>query len=629
MEINAPRTAADLVSLHQSHISYFEDLWKRGAENEIYFKGQNFSNSQMEDIFNQNRTPFPNPVTADKLNRIIYSERNTRTSIKAEATNPNSEIKAELLTLRLKKLEQDSDMQYTESEIFASGVAAIYGAGKVIIDFDKKGNKVVKVVDIDYQNLVWDSNAKKYFKEDGAFMAERMQVYRRDIRRDYGDEIADNIDISSSTWGRQINAYFGTVDKYGNRDNDVIIIFEHYEKVLRNKYYIVWDGEVISKENSRDDADEVVRKLKIPYLTTGQELPLIDIVFKKDNGIDKYIFTASTILEYEMTDLEEYPYSVYQAFNFKDQIWCMTDILKPQNKLMDKLLSQIDYAFGADIKNGWEIVVPWLADGYSLEEATQMVQDGKPLPVMKPGALRQIASHGANPQWAQIYMMIKENLTEYSGGSLFSGTQPGLQREAKDTVALKLKYQEAVASLFVDNLRRWKRNIIEKAIWYIKTYDTEKYIMKTQGGNLSPELLQLLEQSKVYSPSKHNKGLGYLMMNQPDNRLSYLDDVDVDIIITEGELSETARGLRQQELLQFNQLAPGSITPEEFLEYSDMEYSLKQKIIENFKQQQQQAQQDKERAFELQQEELNIKKAQILVGDKGQVIPSVKKQKVT
>ena len=136
---DTPMSAAGLVALHQGHLDYFNELHNRGIENERYRKGTNLSPSQEQDYYNQDRIPFPSAITADKLNRIISSERNSKTSAKAEATKPESEVKAELLTMRFKKVEQDSDLPYIESEIFESGVAVIYGVGQLGLITNKVG----------------------------------------------------------------------------------------------------------------------------------------------------------------------------------------------------------------------------------------------------------------------------------------------------------------------------------------------------------------------------------------------------------------------------------------------------------------------------------------------------------
>ncbi|MBK7380635.1 MAG: hypothetical protein IPJ03_16890 [Ignavibacteriales bacterium] len=624
-----PMTAADIMTLHESHLGYFDDLWTRGKENELYRTGKNLSDKQEGDYYKQDRIPFPNAITADKLNRVISSERNSRTSMTAEAKKPESEVKAELVKLRFKQVESDSDLQWTESEIFESGVAIIYGVGEVCTEYNRKNKKVTIIKDVDYQNVIWDSNARKYFKEDASFMAERKLVYRRDIRLDYGDAVADAIEITNSQWGRTINDYYGVSDIRGRRDNDIIPIFKHYQKVIRTLWYVIFNGDVVAKETSKQDAEEVLRMLKLPYLFEGVEIPKADVQRHDEECLDKYILTPSNILEYEETDLEDYTYIIYQAFHFKDKIWCLTDILKPKNKFMDKLISQIDYAFGADLKNGWEIIEPWLAEGQSIEEAIRSVKNGEPIISNRPGALRSIPSKGANPQWLQVYSVLKEDEAEYAGGALFSGGDVGKQREAKETVAMKLRQQQLIATLFIDNLRRWKIEAFKRVLGELKRNDTDEQTIKIHGGALSPMMLELLQKSGIYSPSQTKPGVGYITLNQPGNKLSYLDDADVDIAIKEESIADGQKEIEYEKMTMIEKNDPDLLLSPSWRKIKlekigAVSYEDLQKIeteIEQAKQMQaKQAEEARQAALGIEREKLNISKADVLVKDKGRII---------
>lgn len=634
---NCPLSAADLVSIHQSHLSYFNELHIRGAENERYRMGKNLSPQQEADYYQQDRIPFPTAVTADKLNRIISSERNSKTVAKAEATKPESEIKAELLSMRFRKVEQDSDLPYIESEIFESGVAMIYGVGKIIVDYDRRGHKIIKVIDADYQNVIWDSSARLYDKSDGSFFAERKKVYRRDIRKDYGDKIADNISTGSNIFGRDYPEYWGASNQDGQMDNDIISVFEHYQKVLRDYWCVIWDGEIVAREASKKDADEVMRMLKIPYLVQGVDVPRADVVKHRDTGYDKYVFTYTEILEYEQTDMEFFPYHVYQAFNFKEKIWSMTDLLKPQNKFMDKLMAQVDYAFATDIKNAAEIITPWL-DNITYEEAVAKYKRGEFVPTIRPNALNFPKTRGANPQWLTVFEILENEITKMSGGSLFSGQQLGSSREAKETVARKLKQQELIATMFVDNLRRWKRSLFEKIIWYLDKYDTDEQIIKVHGGNLSPEMIRLLQQHKIYSPSSNYEGIGYLTINQKGNKLSYLKDADVDIYVVEENLSDTEKETQYARMVQTERSDPSlTLSPTwrrlKLEKIGIVSYEDRMRIGTEIEQamQAQQEQAIRDRAIELEQEQqkINVDKAKAIISDRGQQVPSVSDKKKT
>ena len=618
---NTPLSAADLVNTHSGHMTYFDDLWARGKENELYLRGKNLSGKQEDDYYNQGRIPFPNAATADKLQRIISTERNSRTNIKAIAKNPKSEIIAEILNFRLKRVREDSEMDYTRSEIFTSGVSAMYGVGEITVGYNKKGRKVIKIDKVDYQNMIWDSNARRYDKADGTFMAKRKKVYRLDIKRDYGKEIAEQINISDSYWGRKINNYWGIPNQSGERDYDVIILFEHYQKVLRDFYYVIFKGQIVSKETSSKDANEILRMLKMPYLASGQEVPRATVVKKVEDGFDKYTFVQNAILEYEQTDLEDYPFEIYQAFNFEDEIWCMTDILKPKNKFMDKLISQVDYAFGIDVKQPAEIVEPWLHEGISIEEAQRRYKEGELVPVNRPGALNLMKGRGANPEWVKVYEILKQDLTEYSGGPIFSGVQPGLQRESKEAVAMKLKQQELIANLFVDNLQRWELGLFKKTLWFLEKYDDEETIIRTEGGNLSPEMLQILQENGIYVASDNFPGVGYIVLNQTGKEGSYLKDYDVNLELSEENTADSQRQMEWGRMIEAAKYMPDLMLSPTYKKLAierigSISYEDKVKVIGELEKIQQaqakSANQDKQIEQGIDQQKVNIGKARVL-----------------
>ncbi len=166
-------SASDLVTIHTSHIKYFDELWTRGRENELYRTGSNLSDKQKDDYTRQDRIPFPNAITCDKLNRIIESQQKSRTSVKAEATKPDSEVKAELLNVRFKQIEKDSNFAHIGSRIFESGVAFMYGVGEIVAEYDRNGNRVIKIKDVNYKNCIWDSNA---VSADALFLVDEADI---------------------------------------------------------------------------------------------------------------------------------------------------------------------------------------------------------------------------------------------------------------------------------------------------------------------------------------------------------------------------------------------------------------------------------------------------------------------
>ena len=139
-------TVSQLCQLHDSVISYFNDFWSRGEENERYYSADPFTDSQKAAYSKQNRLPFSISSIPNKLNTIIATERQNRSEWKAtpvldfldtgdvpeiQAMIMEKELKAAIATTRLKTIARTNDLKNIASDVFASGVAMIYGAAEV------------------------------------------------------------------------------------------------------------------------------------------------------------------------------------------------------------------------------------------------------------------------------------------------------------------------------------------------------------------------------------------------------------------------------------------------------------------------------------------------------------------
>jgi len=642
--IKTPIDIQTLIQIHDGAIDYFTKLWKRGIENERYYSADPFTDEQKREYALQDRIPFSISSIPQKLNSIISIERNSRVSLKAKviidpddiSDDPQQqqqlfqkEVKANLATLRLKMIESLNSAEYKYSDIFASGVAMIYGAAKIYTDTNRNGEDTIKLKDIDYQNLLWDVNSVEYEHNDAQWMAEKRYMYRIDVERLYGKQAAQNLSIGDAAmrWGRKKHQYYVNYNKNGNSDLDLLTVLEHYHKELRIYHAVLFGGTIVSMERKKEDAEKTLRMLQIPYFKSGQDLPPADIIEVPRLMLDKYMFTYTDVLEYEETDMELFPYSIYQAFQFKSKIWTMTDILKSMQQLANRLLAQIDYAFGVDIKNVYEIVLPALeGTGLTPEEAIRMVKEEGYIPVMQPGALVPVKSQGMNPQWAQIMNTMLTMIDEIGGGKAFSGTMSASHTSAKAVNALVMQGQ-LLTSAFIDNRNRFLQDLGNKTMWFMKKYDNSPYVMKVEGGALTPEMLQLLQQDQMYSQSQENPQSGYLKVNQ--NGKNYLDDSNFELEIIEESVSDSKREIEFSEMSQMEQadqdllLSPTwrkkKIEKIRSITYEDRERVI-QEIEQAKQQQQQQAQAQQQFAQQQMQDKSNMDKAKILLNDKEGMI---------
>ena len=517
--------------MYDTAIPYFDELHKRGEENERYYSADPFDDQQKKAYASKDRIPFSISSIPQKLNSIIATERTARVGWKVVpqiqpddiSEDPQQqqqlyekEMKAELATLRLKSIEKFNSATYKYSDVFASGVAVIYGAAKIWADTNRFGDKQIKISDIDYKNLIWDVNSVEFEHNDAQWMAEKQYMYRIDIQRKYGKDKASGLSLGdvSSRWGKQKTQYYVNFNTSGNSDLDLIAVFNHYQKTLRDYYTVLFNGAVVSVEREKKDAEKTLRMLQAPYLSDGLELPPSDIIKTPKMMLDKYVFTYTDILEYEETELEVFPYSVYQAFFFRGKIWTMTDILKSMQQLANRMLAQIDYAFGIDLKNDYELVIPLIeGTGLSVEEALASLKENHILPVMQSGAIKRIESKGANPQWIQIMQIMLGLIDEIGGGKTFSGNPNSAQQSGK-AINLLIGQGQLLTTAFIDNRNRFLQDLGRKVLWFLKKYDTAPYVLKVEGGALSPAMVDMVKQMGFFNQSLQNETNGYIKINQ-------------------------------------------------------------------------------------------------------------------
>jgi hypothetical protein len=631
-----------LLNIHGGVIDYFNALHKRGEENERYYSADPFTDKQKNEYALQDRIPFSISSIPQKLNSIISTERTNRVSWKAKAKiepddiseDPQQmqqlflkEIKAKLATLRMKMIESQNSAQWKYSDIFASGVAIIYGVAKIFPDVNKYGDTQIKLQDVDYKNLIWDKNSVEYERNDAQWMAEKRYIYRVDLKRYYDKKKVNDLTITdaASRWGRKKTQYFVQYNRSGNSDLDLITLIEHYQKVLRDYHTVLFNGQIVSCERVKADAEKTLRILQLPYLAQGLDLPPADVIKTPKLALDKYLFTYNDELDYEETDLEVFPYSVYQAFQFKDKIWTMADILKSMQQLANRMLAQIDYAFGQDLKNKWEIFLPALeGTGLSLEESLQMLDEKGYILTNIKEAIKSIKGQGANPQWVEIMQIMLGLIDEIGGGKTFSGNANSANQSGKAINAL-IGQGQLLTTAFIDNRNRFLTDLGNKLLWFMKRYDNTPYILRIEGGALSPEMLQLLQQNKMFAPSIENPSAGYVTLNQ-DNQ-NYLETADYDLDIVEESLSDNKKELEFASMSQIEKADPDLLLSptwrkKKLEKISSLSYEDRQKIgeeIEQIKQAQQ------TQATQMQQQQVNLERAKVLISDKGTQTETVNK----
>lgn len=640
-EKETPLSVTDLQTFIDGSYSTFEPIWESGEKNEQMWIGNNYTNAARQNITNQKRKPISVPLAKTKIQRIEGIQRSQRTQFNITASqDPNDEIKAELTKLRVHAVERRSRYLEMESDLFVSGLAIKYSVSEMFLDYTQVYPRVA-VKKIDYKDFMWDANSKEYdINEDALWCAKVEKEYRKLVEQNHGKLSTEDIDkINTGSignfQGRDKLSYYIKKSDNGQADYDIISLFNFYIKVPRKIYYVIFpDSEQLngvtnvieSKHRKKEDAEERLRELQLPYLLQG--LPLEgDVEVKTELCIDRYLFCYNKILEYEETDLKRFPFDVYFAVRFENLFCSFMDLLVDTQYWFDRFIMQIDNAMGKANKGAMQLNTNnTLAEGETPSSAVRKLNNGEViLTRTNDDVFKFIESKGANPQWLGMIDLLMMIGNEIGGGQQFNAKANAGDSGIK--VNSLISQGNLYAKPFLDNLRRWKigngRNILD----WLERYETAEDVIRVQGGALTPEMIELLTKNGIYAPSQFKKGEGYVTVNQDGNEDSYLKDSSYELDVSEEALSDNEKHQHFAVALEAEKVDPTLQASPSWGEYKlslmDIPQDLRYKIIEERKEQmrkaeeqqqkmEQMAQQQMLKADERAKQEMDLKKAEII-----------------
>jgi len=638
---DAPLTHTHLMELHSAVSSKFEQWWREGERNERRWMGDNWDETQRAKIRRQKRQAYSLAILASKLRYISATQKQLRTSYVVEPiSDPNDEVKAQLATLQLRAVENRSNSKYVDSQTFESGLAIKYGVRRVGLDTNSVIPRV-KSYTVDWKNFAWDLNSREYdIKKDSLWCAEVEKLPRMWLEKVYGKDAISDItggETISSFSGRAKISYFVNFQKTEGEPlpYDMISLFKHYQKVVRTFYYVVFpdtanfhnlNSPVVGKFRSEAEANMRLRELNIPNLTNRMPLEG-EVIEREEIRMDYYEFTYNKTLYYEQTDLEMFPYDVYFAIRFEDKFASYQDFLNDPQLIIDRMWAQIDYSLGKDVKNVYQGNKSALDPSETPASAELKASQTGGIIWTKTGeeVFRAIQSQGANPQWINAIQVMTQYLEDMTGGRTFKG-----QGESANQSGVAIRnLQEAggvMTSAFLDSFNQFKKAHGENLLWWIREYENEEDTIKVQGGALSPEMLELLKQEDLFTPSKQNDGSGFVTLNK--GGISYLKDAEVELVIREEGMTETMREKRYIQLVEAGRVDPmlnQSPTYRKLkFEAMDLNHSDKEKITQELDQLQQQAIQMQQQQMQMEDKANQLKYGKDAL-DQAEQVANIKK----
>lgn len=549
----------DLIALVDSSLVHFHALWDVAGEHRRYKKAENWTKAQQDKIISQGRLPYNFTAIMNKLNIMTSAFRQSETQWDAEAdTNPMYEVQAEIASVMLREVERKNKFKHMQSDIFEDGKDIIYGGCKVYVD-NSGLYPMVKLKRLLPEDCIWDINSVEYDRNiDALFVGELDYAYRYQVEQEYG-KISEN----EFQWGRT-GEVFIKKNIGNNPEFDIITLPTIWVKVMRKYHYVIFPDSrnfygqpIVKKFRNKKEAERTLRELNTPYLWNNMPFEG-EVVSKDEEKLDRYKFHYGDILEYEETEDSKFPINFYYAFQSGNDVWSMMELLKSPQKFMDRIFSQIDYSFGRDIKKLFEINTKFLAENETPESALKKITaTGDPLFVNAPPgqqAVNEVMGKGVNPQFIQLAGIMQGFLEDYAGGRSFQGLSESANESGR-AINLKQMQGQLVVYYLISNFLRFKQLLGECVLSYIQKYDSAERMIKVHGGGLSPEAIQLLQESNIpIQRSRLNKEDLFITVNE--GNVPALKDAEINLVITETKLTETERDLKFARIAEWGRANP-------------------------------------------------------------------------
>lgn len=576
-------TITEYISLHEDCIKEFATIYEQGQINKAYARGKNWTKDKEGKIIEQHRQPYSMPLIPIKLNRLLSEQRNNRFDWKPRGRSAEDEISAEMGSYLLKYIDDYNSLKYSESEVYQDGLTGKYGVMECRIDTTKDIRGEVVLDKIPFNEVCWDTNFKKYnISEDCEFFDRFYWTTRRKLSLQYGLDAKDlePEDNQENSPARENKVWYSS-----DKGKDLLKVVKHYERINKTTY-------VVKNLSSNQDPVEFTSKKEantyIAEEILKNQLSAKDFqtLTTKKEYWHLTIFCATKILEER--DLDYLPYVVFFCFFDDGEFWSIVDLARDPVLMFDRYMQMIDKATAKNIRgNNYGLIEQYLADTETkdLNALTKRLSDGAGIVRFKPtnGAQEAIFPIGTHNDITVEYSLVQkaEDLIEQIfGGNTFQGNNPNTKQTATESKLLESNARIGVF-LYLDNLVRWK-TMLGELVWRVmgEVYTEERQIRIT-GESLSEEMKKQMTQLQTYTPSVlRPESYGYVNLGKMPRSIA---STKVDIVIDKVEASSTIRLQKYMQLLALNEymIKTGNdpIPIEVILEYSDIDYTDKQKLI--------------------------------------------------
>lgn len=566
------------------------------AEDLEFYAGRQDSAEVLQELENQKRPSETYNEIKPKIDMLVGLAAQVRNDMQLVPVGEEDEPLTELMTGVLKHFQKKLNTRDKEMEAFGYVAKAGRGLVELYVNTDNPFKPEIKFKFHKGHTFYIDPNFQEYDLSDARYVFVDHWITEDEAKRIYKDFDSDSVRIAGMErnsdypifWD-EANELYRLVVGWYRKTEDVYWFVSPFTG--KPDYVKVADWAKFTK--SLDDINAEIKNGKDVLKNGGKEVQTPQPV----KGIKPFtyfaIFDGSKILSQGVNTYwhEDFPYvfiGAYKDDNNNNWFSAITMMKDPQvglNTMRRQLVHLLQTSPKGILQHESGAVL-------DIEEYERRGSDPTYHMELAAGGLEKVR-FSQQPQINPIYQTFGEVCVQSMKDS--SGIQDSLMgiqttsREPGVTVRMRQETGFAVLYVLFKNFSKSSELITKKLFSLIQQYVDEPTIIRIEGPN----------------------GANLLKINTQINpQVTGFNDITVgefDMVIEEGVESTTMRMAIAQWLIEYSQNNPGVIPPDIILEYSNVPFSVKQRVREYTAQQAAAAQAAQQQEFDLKSRELDIK----------------------
>ncbi len=500
---------------------FFADTHARHRRNVNFYAGYQWNSQELYAHARQFRIPYVWNKIGQQVNNILGTQLQTKLDVTAAPVEVGDDATASLVNKLIKWSEQINDIDRIEHEVFKSGLLGGIGVTQTRWDFSEFYGGYPIVERLPSYQIGWDLNSAEIDLSDAQFMYRVIPMTRGQALEEY-PEFVEAINRADRTYSHAYyvmkqaftplqQAYSETVG-LSQRARDLIYVIPYFERV-RQMRYVVFDLIGQSEPMTFDDRKESERyydgMIEV-YTQAGEALideKGLDNVFiaevKRDCFLE-HLTIGNECVSSQMTELANFPWQVFFANHVDGDFWAPVDTMISPQRFMNRMVSEWDLQIGRSNKQLATVIEDKLGKGWDFNKfVTARSQTGASVPVRQHEAVMLHPNQPAHPDIPKVLTMSQNFLLELAGGANALGLQENAAESSKTVKARQAAAGLAKMPLY-NNLIRWRSQVAEDSLWYMKQFLDDTQTLRILGVNgsaefvpLDPGLLNTIKESRT------------------------------------------------------------------------------------------------------------------------------------